>query len=154
MECIRHGIVKKCCFCVNLKIGASIVVLCHIIPYTMHLTFVSEPESVRFYLACGGLGIYTIFAVLHLFGVWIFKKTVLQLPLLIYYFISIVLLDVMIALPGDQYEKMFTRGQRLPVEIAGVAFFTCLDLYFYCILFSLYISMRRNELDAVDVEHQ
>lgn len=109
----------------------------------------------RFYLGCIGLCIYTLFALLYLASVWIIKRTIFQTPLLVFYVMSMVLVNMMIAFPRTDVEsKIPISGERVVFEIMAATTLFCLDVYFFAVLCSLYILMRREELDALRGQQQ
>lgn len=148
MEIENRQLVSKCCFCFDLKLGATLAVFWHAVPYSVHLFVLQEPHSMRFYFSICGLCMYAVFLVPYMAGVWCCKKTILQTPLLVFYVFSMVVINVMIALPGKRDKFGLEVGVRVALEVTVALILFLIDVYFFTVLYSLYIRMRRAELDA------
>lgn len=142
-------IVHKCCCCIDLKVGATLIIFWHATSSATNLVLLQQPGTVRFYVACTVLSIFTALIVPYVTGVWFLKKSIYQAPLLVFYVISVVVVNVMVALPGDEKKLVLSEGHRLILDVVlGVVWFF-LDVYFVCVLYSLFIRMRREELDVL-----
>lgn len=137
-------LVKKCCFILDLKIGVIFAFLWQISLYVMYVTFVQDRETVRFYVACIGLGIFVVLGLLYLGSAWICKKSMLLLPLVIFYPFSMAFVNTKVANDG-KWKSWFWFSNAVNIVLDILVFLV--DFYCLIILYSLYRKMKAEEED-------
>lgn len=152
MDFEHRQLVKNCCFCIDLKIAAVIIVFFHPIPWGIHTCLILERDGTRYYIALSGLCLYVVLLLVYLGAIFL-EKSVLQIPLLVYFMVSMVLMKVMIAYSGTRKMSLFTYEVRIALEVTTAVILFCLDVYFYIVLYSFYVKMRKAELEARRAPH-
>lgn len=132
-----HKIGHKCCHC---KLSATQIIFWHAITSVTNLALLHKPGTMRFNVAGAALGIFIALSVPYITDIWFRKKSIYKAPLLMFYMISMMVVNVTLALPGVY--RWF-----LDVVLAIILYFV--NIYFVSMLYSLFVRMGREELDVL-----
>lgn len=138
----RNQIVEKCCCCVNLKVGAVIIVLVHFLPYMNTVYVLQKSNAALFYVSSVLLTIYVIVTILYFVAIFCWEKSILQIPLLVLYVLTTILNNVLKAFPEGR-----NKNAPLIMEVAIALLVLALNVYFFIVLYSLYVKMWNEEND-------
>lgn len=140
----RHQPIDKCCFCVNIKVGAVIIVLIHLIPYINTVYLLRSSDPLILYIAIGLLVNYTVATILYFVALSCWKKAFLHIPYMVLYAFTTIL---------DNVIAVFSIGNKnvsVALEVLVFLIAVTIDIYLFVVLYSMYIKIWNEEMEDTE----